>query len=382
MYGVKAVHGPYMTLSDDFTPTRWPRFDRYIIEAGYIRPAPGAKLTWYDPWEPFLEVRGESLGDGAAYHRLLNAVPRDLKMRKPDPGQRLKFLRPGIVDWTVSKIWTDSYQDYNEQAISDWCSGHGLLGLLPHRLLYAAFRSESNIPVSLERKGGRWMWFKWDHLARLVGQDWHPHAMLRSYGRAVREPLGSTWARYFPSVPVDQCERFEYPSPDTDEFWRLYAEPVDEFLRVADQLAQCLRSITEIPEPRKGREALTPVPHQVKLYPGLNDFLEPVQPCLDLSGAKPQARYWSPSLLGLLALMIREDLARAGGRVVTCICGLMFIHPSKNYCCSTHQNTAEKRRQREKAAKLKAADSRKAKRKPAERKKPKQRARKSPSHPR
>ena len=47
------------------------------------------------------------------------------------------------------------------------------------------------------------------------------------------EQFGKTWARFFPSVPYDQWESYRYPKPLTQEFWALYHEPIEEFIRTA-----------------------------------------------------------------------------------------------------------------------------------------------------
>ena len=38
-------------MSDEFLSTSWWRYDRYEVDRLYIRPAPGARLRRYDPWQ-------------------------------------------------------------------------------------------------------------------------------------------------------------------------------------------------------------------------------------------------------------------------------------------------------------------------------------------
>ena len=95
---------------------RWCRFDRYEIGDGYIRPATGANLEYFDPWQDYRRAGG---GRGAwipPYGSLLELV-RNLESR-PSPG-------PGPL-WALSPG--------SEQRLLDWCSTHGVLGLLPHRV--------------------------------------------------------------------------------------------------------------------------------------------------------------------------------------------------------------------------------------------------------
>ena len=37
---------------------RWARFDHYLVQDGYIRPAPDARFETFDPWGPYEENRG------------------------------------------------------------------------------------------------------------------------------------------------------------------------------------------------------------------------------------------------------------------------------------------------------------------------------------
>ena len=40
----------------DVSLGKWWRFSAYEIREGFIRPAPGAKLTVYDPWEEYRQA--------------------------------------------------------------------------------------------------------------------------------------------------------------------------------------------------------------------------------------------------------------------------------------------------------------------------------------
>src|SRR5205823_10509479 len=50
---------------------------------------------------------------------------------------------------------------------------------------------------------------------------------------ATVEPLSYTWGGFFPSVPEPEREGYAYPLPLSDEFWQLYAEPIDLFISAA-----------------------------------------------------------------------------------------------------------------------------------------------------
>ncbi len=36
---------------------RWARFDHYLVQDGYIRPAPDARFETFDPWARYEETR-------------------------------------------------------------------------------------------------------------------------------------------------------------------------------------------------------------------------------------------------------------------------------------------------------------------------------------
>jgi len=63
-------------------------------------------------------------------------------------------------------------------------------------------------------------------------------------GNWVHESLSTSWGRYFPSVRPREWDNYDYPCPLTDEFWRLYAEPIDTFLRYAALLDQAVQFLT------------------------------------------------------------------------------------------------------------------------------------------
>ena len=84
---------------------QWWKFTRYELKDGYIRPAPDATLSAYDPWsEP-------PPGADTAYASLANLVPRE---------------RDASDNGTVSP--------HTAAAVLAWCQQYGLLGVLPQRV--------------------------------------------------------------------------------------------------------------------------------------------------------------------------------------------------------------------------------------------------------
>src|SRR3954447_8162170 len=92
----------------------WPRFSRYVIAGGYLQPATGAKLSWYDPWEDFLAVRRSSASAEVALDSLLrllhntqvrklsaDEVARVAQERTSTAKRAGEVLRPTLVKYTI-----------------------------------------------------------------------------------------------------------------------------------------------------------------------------------------------------------------------------------------------------------------------------------------
>lgn len=178
-----------------------------------------------------------------------------------------------------------------ESRILDWCAEYGLLGILSHiaESVYMAPRwwassdgrraSMATCPVipGWQRLSGSW---SCDHRTLVAAEGSHPGrsgaladpshvgecvipgidygiAYVRhvdAYGRhsgVKMESIEDTWNCFFPDIPARRRTSFQCPRPLTTEFWRIYAEPLETFLRHALLLF----------------EALTPGPHAYDLTP-------------------------------------------------------------------------------------------------------------------
>jgi hypothetical protein len=60
------------------------------------------------------------------------------------------------------------------------------------------------------------------------------------------EPLTDTWARCFPSIRTGQRSTYGYPAPYSDRFWELYAEPVEDFVLVAERLRDAILTANDV----------------------------------------------------------------------------------------------------------------------------------------
>jgi hypothetical protein len=330
----------------------WWRFEQYELRDGHIRPAKGARLERWDPWEEYRAAR-ESRPEGQPpYQRLLqlvNSIPYQPATARAEP-----VLAPS-----------------SEQSILDWCRQYGLLGILPQRVLQVNVGPRDE-PLSDEMKAlinhrqDRWPRSMYRYVRTCLG--WSQHEIVEPYpaGNAsaaeglgtqhqsyaliqrledfdwVQEPLTRTWARYFPDVPVDQRETHLYPRPNTKEFWDEYSEPVGDFLEHAASLAHAIRFAGVRPLHSQ---------HLPQPLVMLNQFAQSVSLALTRKrGGTFEQRWGAPSLLASLAAMAIQD--RAACRPILCChgCGAAFVVAAHQwqakFCSARCRHRIQKQRQR------------------------------------
>ena len=300
----------------------WWRFDRYEIRNGAIGPAQGSRLTWYDPWVNFQQIRNQTNGQ-PAYVELVRLV----SMLKAD--QATKRFTPGFSPESQSEILA-------------WCGQHGLLGLLLSRWESVTLSPHpAGTASSLHIQERYFRSYGVNVLVRQTKGDL-PEArsgvLMRPWNELDinEEPLADTWHRFFPSVPSQQRETFPYPPPYSQEFWELYAEPVIEFWRGARHFAGIVEHLGRSVKaggapPNEGREALS----REQAVESLNLWRRNVSQVL-LDEAEGLRQTWvSPSLLATLAEMFVQDTV-AGRRAKYCqCCGQPFISEAYQACyCS------------------------------------------------
>jgi hypothetical protein len=157
------------------------------------------------------------------------------------------------------------------------------------------------------------------------------------------EPLGQTWAEYFPDVPPKQRERFHYPVPLSGEFWKQYAEPVHEFLAAAVTLCDALQQV-------RAADSATDFNVAAK---ALHALVSPARLRLHRSDDGQIRQQWAcPSLLASLAVSALLDLARGALRFCE-NCGTPFVTDSyqgkfcKQQCRWAHEKRLFRQRQGE-----------------------------------
>lgn len=314
-------------------PSEWFRFDRYVVADGFIRPAPGAKLVTYRPWEKYQTVRREAVEDPVAYHGLMNflatvtAAPRS--SRRSIGGTKYTF---------------------DEQKLRTWVSRNGLLGIAHSQLTL----SSAPAPITDDGRpqravtffsGGRWCNGLEDEdvgsEASTVKAAWVVARDL--VGGEVRvQDSASWWRTFLPGVRGSMAFDLE-----SDNFRRAYSEPVNAFIDAAVHLRTAIRAVT----PAAADSQTGPSSFELGAM-ALNGLLASGHTTLALGGEGRLEETWTaPSLLAHLAMMVLRDVGDHRHLVKCEVCGntVLRAKPSK-YCGDTHRQTAEKQRQRARAA--------------------------------
>ena len=352
---------------------RWYRHSKYVVDDGYVRPAKGARLRRYSPWDQYLEASRTRRTGQTPYQSLVRLV------------RNRNFDTKGDLD-----------------ALLDWCEQYGLLGLLPHRALLIAhaprWQHEQDFVNYEVEDGALWpvMWIDarvsegwvrtrepWRReaapkmegepglwlakgLPRVLDQaqhnqlvpretvpDWPvPFVVMQALKTSAvdAEPLGKTFARYFPDVRPDEHETFPYPQPGSPAFWRTYAEPVSDVLEAARFLLRIVETLSALSRgpgssKQSPRRVTTSLRDLSLLVSSVRSVLRP-----DDRGQLTEQRV-APSLLGWLALMLLQDFD--DGQVMgTCRahgCGAGFTSSRENaeYCSPKCRMREKQRRHRQ-----------------------------------
>ena len=298
--------------SSDLLGGRWWRWTAYEVGDGIIRRAPTAKLEVYDSWADY-QPAGRRSG-GAPYQSLLTLIGR-----------------------------TDE-RDLTRR-LAEWCSEHGLLGVLPHSVVQIVL-PRGRVPAGLDRprrelhRAGpvvytrfHWGW-RW-YIASRAGLP--AGVVVHGVGRGVWAHMPLKFlSRFFPTVPARERGRYPYPPPFTEAFWRLYAERVEDFLHAARTLRDALDDI----KARRDRE------RRRRGIDALNALVAPIGPALapDLS-----QRWRSPSLLTSFAMMALLDFVGRPTVLACQACGTPFVPRGYQsaFCTPTCRRRIEQQRRRD-----------------------------------
>jgi hypothetical protein len=329
-------------------PTTWWHFDRYVLDGGRIRPAPGARGERYDPWDSFQAARrGRPVGNSPRrrvelpYQRLMSIAQEYF--------ERPEKRRPGRPRRT-------------EEQLLNWCSDNGLLGLLHHQLVSARIPariderkaiqgmivertasgwSSQLVPARRQRRsrGSRSLS---DMLPDGTLLQWFPTGELRW------EPFDGEWSHYFqPDSPLrspqasrsrwnDQEEAEETPPlPSQEAFWREYGEPLPNVIEAGMRLADAVQQVGRELESSEEADGSWP-----RGPSALAELAMPITPVLRIDQDEPRLHWSAPSLLANLALMAMSDIA-GGARIISCKrCGAPTVTRSHRglYCSERCRN--------------------------------------------
>jgi hypothetical protein len=286
----------------------WWRFDRYEIQNAVIRPAPGSRVSSYDPWADFQQIRNQTNGQ-PAYMELVRLA----SILRADPATKGHLT--GLSPDSQSKILA-------------WCDRHGLLGVLLGR-----WESVTLSPQETGRDPGLRTQVRYlrghgttvgmyqttgDLPAARSGVVIHALHDLNTK----EERLEETWYRFFPSVPERERETFAYPVPYSLAFRELYAEPVFEFWRGVRLFAGCVEHLGPLVK-SSSAAALESEESQIisraQAVDALNLLRKYVSQVLVDEDDGLRQQWISPSLLASFTEMFIQDLV-AGARAKYCEC--------------------------------------------------------------
>ena len=322
----------YAPLAADNAPTWWR--GRYEIVDGLVRPTSAPEKYSFSSSK---HIRGREPRPYAALLRLAHRAAYD-RHHKP-------------TSQTTEEILA-------------WCNRYGLLGLLLHHTVlvrpWPRWRpridpqgehgllipgrvghvSAKLVPIAQQfvRQGGSWLAVYEVLSPKKLGSatprkpgplepddvlDWRePGVAVAGSGSGhAWQSIAAAWGRFFPGIPDEERERYPYPKPLSPEFWRLYAEPVGDFLDAAVALRDEVAA-------RRPKNRAASKEHQEGSESARARVTRPSES--------------APSLVAILSAMIAEDL-QAGYRADVCAeCGAPFLSDARRvrYCSPTCRNTS------------------------------------------
>lgn len=320
----------------------WWRWDSYAIVDGCIQGENSSKLYSYDPREEHekaMRRRGsETLEEfGSPYAELMTLVSRVENAIRGTDG-------------------LDKVQKIKEREIKRWCGKFGLLGILPHDMLSVTTQASSAEPdpttpsrrtppgyqTTYWRSGATWRAVsRLDELVALENQ--RPYAVLGAYADAVHEvPLDDPeWTKYFVSGARAGC-----PKPLSEDFWRVYREPVAEFYDRAKLFSNVVETLASFKTKRGAlvRDERLDIRAAMR---HLEHMMSGLAPVLGTNGQEYRREWESPSLLCMLADTAVKDVIVGKASILRCdACQELFRprrkrDPRKNQYCGPNCSSRE-----------------------------------------
>ena len=352
----------------------WWHFDRYEFRDGYIRPAVESGGRCYEPWDEYERSKQDTnyTPPYVELFRLLDDL--GFKCEIAGPSSRSRIIYGSDLD-TVSVVRPtpgsrrasgSRFTPKQLEALENWCSRWGLLGVLPNRVQSMVVRARSSNELlrdarfvdgvsdpspgvfSYQVTNGEWT--LWDGVGSARHRDtsasstavepMEPQAFEPShYGSNFRSLKDAVWP-FFPCVPESDAVTYEYPAPLSREFWKQYAEPVDKFFYTAELLRDAVYGISPVMV-----EAQHKAQGRARTSRMNALFLSPIGQQLADDGQALTIKWNFPSLVSSLAMMAVQD-AMGGCRLLRCAeCSSVFVTDAyqATYCS---QRCAWKHRQK------------------------------------
>jgi predicted RNA-binding Zn ribbon-like protein len=158
----------------------------------------------------------------------------------------------------------------------------------------------------------------------------------------------SSWGEYFQTLNWEEREQYHYPPPLSPGFWKLYTEPIHEFILAARELRD---AVIVLGQCKDGRSEAAKASDATQRLAALSGGVSPI--ILVRQGKKlPRlSEHWvSTSLIGSLAMMAHLDQI-GRHRVLRCAnppCSHLFVTSAyqAEYCSIKCREAAQKRRYR------------------------------------
>jgi len=177
---------------------------------------------------------------------------------------------------------------------------------------------------------------------------WSVHAITVGHeGEPAVRPIVESWGRFFPYVPPNDAETFQYPLPFTADFWKQYAEPLEDVVKVASRFRDAADALQKAQTDRMESGSATRA----------LEFLElTAAPVHMVMNGNPWAlsMHWAgTSLLAQCAAMLLHDLSTKGTLFTCRTCGTITIRGNhKTDRCSRRCAARERKREERKRAQL------------------------------
>jgi hypothetical protein len=345
----------------------WWRWSGYELgDGGRICPAPSARLQRYNPWQAYRAAQ-------------VNGT-------RPRPYDALLAL---------GELLRHAPAAEQAPAILRWCSRHGLLGLALHETeevlfppRWARFQDRRASRLAAAAAPAMIASTRWTRTARgwsahtsgslgvpeglspeisraLTVEEWSqaldagvtipsPRVLEHdeSTGTVVERPF-STWERWFIAPPEPPPEW--PPSPLSRDFWRSYAEPIAEAVRIATEFAAVVETLFPSHAGSRRRAVSVPSAQLARAREVLEAWLHPVRATVVLPHGGRLSQAWvAPSLLASYAMMVALDVAGGQRALIRCAaatCGRLAWAGTrvKRFCssrCRLAQEQRDSRRRR------------------------------------